>query len=202
MSEDKRNIAGITEDVTPLIIRYRAGDDVAFDKLTSIYRPLIDSMVNHCYAGVPEAFERDDLVQYALLAFSKAALTYNLEQSEVSFGLYAKICIGNSFASKIRSVRKKHPPVLPLDSVFDMADSYDIAGGVIDRENVENLGKLIESNLSDFENTVFRLFAGGFSSSEIAERLGKTEKSVDNAIFRARNKLKKVLNGAYNKGPI
>ena len=196
MSKEKNTVDG-TVDIIPLIKRYRDGDEMAFDKLVSLYRPLIDSMVNHCYSGLSSVFEREDLSQYALMAFSKAALTYNIEQGEVSFGLYAKICIGNSFASKIRSVRKKHPPILPLDSVFDMADPYDVSSGIIECENVEKLSELIKSTLSDFENNVFRLFVGGCSSSEIADRLGKTEKSVDNAIFRARNKLKTVLNGTY-----
>ena len=184
------------EKFAALILSYKDGDETAFDRLVHLYHPLIDSMVNRCFEGLSPYYERDDVQQFALIAFSKAALAYNLKQEKVTFGLYAKICIGNALISKLRSARKHHVEVLPVDSIFDMADSDDIAEEMIDRENAEKLHELIKSTLSDFENEVFKLYAGGYSSSEIADKLGKTEKSVDNAIFRARKKLKTVLNEA------
>ncbi|MBE6538931.1 MAG: sigma-70 family RNA polymerase sigma factor [Ruminococcaceae bacterium] len=196
MNSDKKNeiIQFSSEDITKIINAYRSGDETAFDKLVGIYRPLIESMVSRCYEGLSQYLEKEDARQYALIAFSRAALSYNTEQSKVSFGLYAKICIGNALVSKLRSARKKHIEILPIEGIFDMADPDDISSHIIDRENVGNLSELIRSTLSDFENDVFKLYANGYSSFEIADRLGKTEKSVDNAIFRARNKLKTVLN--------
>ena len=185
-----------------LIEAYRADDETAFDKLAEIYRPLIDSMVARCAEGLSEVCAREDVMQYALIAFSKAILTYKLDQDKVSFGLYAKICIGNALVSRVRAARQNHVEVLPLDGFFDMADSTDVPGDVIDSERVGELHELIRCNLSDFENDVFWLYATGYSSSEIADRLGKTEKSVDNAIFRARKKLKSVLNGTPKRSPI
>lgn len=183
------------EILTALIRSYREGDEAAFDRLVMLYRPLIESMAAGCFEGLSAYCEWEDVLQYALITFSKAALAYNLDQDKVSFGLYAKICIGNALVSKLRSARRKHVEILPIDGVFDMADPDDISGEIIDRENVGKLHELIKSTLSEFENDVFKLYAYGYSSSEIADRLGKTEKSVDNAIFRARNKLKSVLNG-------
>ena len=43
------------------------------------------------------------------------------------------------------------------------------------------------------EWSVFRLFVGGMSYGQIAKILGLNEKSVDNAIRRARSKLKNIL---------
>ncbi len=187
------------ESIAELILSYRNGDQTAFESLAEMYKPLIKSMASGCFDGLSKYYEWDDVLQFALIAFSKAALSYNMEQDGVSFGLYAKICIGNAMVSKLRIARRRNFEILPIDGVFDMADPDDISSEIIDRENVEQLHELIRSTLSEFENDVFRLYASGYSSSEIADRLGKTEKSVDNAIFRARNKLKSVLNGNQNR---
>ena len=185
-SENIKNIESSPEKLTGLIRSYKDGDESAFDCLVHIYSPLIDRLSPY--------YEKEDVRQYALIAFSKAALTYNSDRDKVTFGLYAKVCIGNALISKLRFARKHHVEVLPIEGIFDMADPDDISEDIIDRENVGKLHELIKITLSEFENKVFRLYAGGYSSSEIADRLGKTEKSVDNAIFRARKKLKSVLN--------
>ncbi|MBR4296033.1 MAG: sigma-70 family RNA polymerase sigma factor [Clostridia bacterium] len=193
LSQNNKILADSRGDVRELLLAYRGGDEVAFDSLIKIYHPLIDSMSDSCYLALSAVCEREDVVQDALIAFSKAAISYNIEQDKVSFGLYAKICIGNALVSRVRAVRRKHIEILPIDGIFDMADPEDISNGIIENENIGQLYELIKSTLSDFEYKVFRLVASGCSSSEIADRLGKTEKSVDNAIFRARNKLRSVL---------
>lgn len=199
-SENKTGIFEASpDDLADLIRSFRMGDEAAFDRLAEMYHPLIESMASGCFDGLSHYYEWDDVLQYALIAFSKAALSYNLDQDKVSFGLYAKICIGNALVSKMRLARKKYVEILPIDGVFDMADPEDISREIVDRENAGNLYELIRSTLSDFENEVFKLYAYGYSSSEIADRLGKTDKSVDNAIFRARKKLKKVLNEAQDE---
>lgn len=182
------------EVLTALLHSYRNGEENAFDRLVQYYMPLIDSMVGRCYEGLSPYYERDDVLQFALIALSKAALTYRSEQNKVTFGLYAKICIGNALASRMRSAKKSHVEVFPIEGIFNMADPEDISRSIVERETLSELGELISLTLSAFENEVFGLYVSGYSSSEIAEKLNKTEKSVDNAIFRARKKLKSVLN--------
>ena len=57
-------------------------------------------------------------------------------------------------------------------------------------ERTRELQERIKSNLSDFELQVLRQYLRGASYREIANSLDKSEKSVDNAIMRIRNKLK------------
>ncbi|MBR3966832.1 MAG: sigma-70 family RNA polymerase sigma factor [Clostridia bacterium] len=182
------------ELLTALLRSYKNGDENAFDRLVQYYMPLIDSMVTRCYEGLSPYYERDDVLQFALIALSRAALTYKLEQNKVTFGLYAKICIGNALISKMRSARKSHVEVFPIEGIFNMADPEDISKSIVEKETLNELSELISLTLSGFENEVFGLYASGFSSSDIARKLNKTEKSVENAIFRARKKLKSVLN--------
>ena len=183
-----------SEMLTALLRLYKDGDENAFDRLVQYYMPLIDSMVGRCYEGLSPYYERDDVLQFALIALSRAALTYRSEQNKVTFGLYAKICIGNALVSKMRSARRSHVEVFPIDGIFNMADPEDVSKSILEREALGELSELIALTLSSFENEVFGLYASGYSSSEIAKKLSKTEKSVDNAIFRARKKLKSVLN--------
>ena len=64
---------------------------------------------------------------------------------------------------------------------------------VIDKENVENLEKQIEQELSAFEKQVLDLYMTGMSYSQIAKVLGRDEKSTDNALQRLKSKIKKML---------
>ena len=62
-----------------------------------------------------------------------------------------------------------------------------------DRESARLLAEKMLSLLSSYERRVFRLYVQGVRSADIAELLGKTPKSVDNALSRIKNKLRKVL---------
>ena len=53
---------------------------------------------------------------------------------------------------------------------------------------------LAEKILSGYEMRIFALYAKGARAKEISARIGKSEKSVNNAIFRIRSKLKKQSN--------
>ncbi len=66
---------------------------------------------------------------------------------------------------------------------------------LIDKENVENLEKMLEKELSAFEKEVLDLYMIGMSYSQIAKVLGRDEKSTDNALQRVKMKIK-----IYKKG--
>ena len=57
------------------------------------------------------------------------------------------------------------------------------------KERRLQLEDLIKATLSDYENCVLNLFLDGMSYAEIAGELGKTEKSINNALQRIRTKL-------------
>ncbi|MDE6111264.1 MAG: LuxR C-terminal-related transcriptional regulator, partial [Eubacterium sp.] len=54
------------------------------------------------------------------------------------------------------------------------------------------LTELLQNELSEFENTVLRLHMIGCSYTEIADKLDKKPKAIDNALQRIRKKLKVV----------
>ena len=64
---------------------------------------------------------------------------------------------------------------------------------VIDRENLENLEKKIEDELSSFEKEVLDLYITGMTYVQIAHVLEKDEKSTDNALQRIKSKIKRII---------
>ena len=60
---------------------------------------------------------------------------------------------------------------------------------LIDRENVENLRKQIETVLSPLEKKVFDLYMDGMTYQEIAADMEKSPKSIDNALQRIKGKI-------------
>ena len=166
-----------------IIAKARTGDSEAFAELSRSYTPLIESMTEK-YAVLTEGFgaDKDDVRQEVSLAFYKATMTFDSEQSEVSFGLYAKICIRNRLVSMLRSLRKKR--VKPLKD--NDGDSKRQSASLELRELMKNAPSL----LSKRESTVFSMYVSGFSYADIAQKLMISEKSVDNALFRAKKKLR------------
>ena len=60
---------------------------------------------------------------------------------------------------------------------------------LIDRERVGKIEQYIRQNLSEFEQKVVNLYVDGMNYQQIAKELGKTPKSIDNALQRIKKKL-------------
>ena len=76
---------------------------------------------------------------------------------------------------------------IPEENGSISAEDYYITG-----ESVSMLANILKENLSEYENEVLRLHIVGCNYNEIAKRLSKTPKSVDNALQRIKKKLSTV----------
>ena len=177
--------------IRDLIVQVKRGDQAAFEELLKTFEPLLISMVNRANLKQDE----DDVKQDLTLAFYNAILSYNLTQSEVSFGLYAKVCLNNALVTYLRAIKKKKGlETVPLDDEnFEQIDVDDPFVAVIKSEELRELNRRIAEALSPFETVVWRSYVAGCSSREIAKDLNKDVKSIDNAIFRIRKKLKPLF---------
>ena len=64
---------------------------------------------------------------------------------------------------------------------------------ILDKEGFAiALGK-VRAVLSDLEYRIFELYLGGYSYAEISKQIGRPEKSVDNALRRVKEKLKRIF---------
>ena len=173
-----------------LINAARCGDESAFEALLEIYEPLIDAMSRSFVKLTEDSESHEDLRQEACIAFYKAVQSYDSEQVGVSFGLYAKLCVRNRLISYVRKLRRRES-VLPLEE--RMKAEEDITAGVVAEETYLELYRRIESVLSPYENHVWWLYLSGQTTGAIAAELGKDERSVQNAIYRIRKKLRVEL---------
>ena len=59
----------------------------------------------------------------------------------------------------------------------------------INSEGVRNINSAVESSLSSFERQVIKLYLAGENYLDIALRLNREPKSIDNALQRIRRKI-------------
>lgn len=172
----------------------QSGNNANAEIVIHIYRKVVEQAASK-YKNF--SLEQEDLVQEGMIGLLAAIKSYN-PQKGASFKTYAKICIDNAMQSALRQFRRlKDIPAqniieyneedIPPDSGFLSAEDTFIA-----RESVSLLTKVLQQNLSDFENEVLRLHIVGCSYNEIAKRLSKTPKAIDNALQRARRKLQDI----------
>lgn len=183
-------------DVNTLILRVREGDQQAFSQMLDIYKPLIDSLIfKFCQSELAKSFA-EDLRQEAVVVFYNAILTYEENQSDVEFGLYARICISNALISQIRLINKRSVEQF-VDTVPEVFENNNISSSPVDdivkQENLHLLYRVIKNSLSDFEYIIWHNYMSGKTAKEIAAVMGKNEKSISNAIYRIRRKLRNLL---------
>ena len=181
------------QEIQDLISLFRKGDQQAFNRLLQRYEPLVRTEV-YRYACYTDLFDADEFRQVALIALYRATLNFDLTQSEVEFGLYAKICIANALASHYRSlVRQGHLVDISASLPADVDRGEDPAAEILAEEAAQSLLVRIRKLLSPYENDVWSLYMAGVSAKEIARVLGKEQHSIENAIYRIRCKLRRQL---------
>ena len=183
-------------EINELILNAQKGDENSLNKLISKYEPLMASLLSRSSSIAVSNEDREDLKQEMLIVFCKAVMKYDLNQSEVDFGLYAKICIERAIISQIRAAKRR----LKVESIsigngIDIEDEEDPSAKIIESENLAEILSLINKSLSEYENKVWSLHLSGLGSSVIAKEMNRDVKSIDNALFRIRAKLRRALEG-------
>ena len=182
------------ETVLTLVRAVRSGDRSAFSELLSAYRPLILSQV----ARFSDVCDRDELLQDASLALYRAAFSYRAEAG-VTFGVFARVCIGNALVSVCRRARTE-AGLFSLEEIRETgampmleADGEDPESRLIAREETADLYRAAKDCLSPYEMAVFIRYVRGYTPRQIAPEVARSEKSVSNAIGRILGKLRARL---------
>ena len=146
--------------------------------------------------------DSEDLIQEGTFGLLSAIKNFDPEDGS-SFRTFAEHCIRMRLLSAIKSAsRNKHFPLNDGISLEQLSEesSADLSALsenfrcnpeelVLARESKEELYAAFSRCLSRFEIKVLDLYLEGLSYREIAERLCKSAKSVDNALQRIRQKL-------------
>ncbi len=183
------------ETLIQLIISVRNGDESAFEALCEQYKPLLLSMV-HKYAQMCQGKDvSDDMLQEAKMAFYDAIMAYDINQKGTTFGFFAKRCIRNRLVSYVRALNSKKRPnkVESLEEeMVEKAQEQDTPQDTIFADKIISLAKGI---LSSYEMEILTMYLSGLRAKEISAKKGRSVKSVNNAIYRIKSKLKKRING-------
>ena len=149
--------------------------------------------------------DSEDLIQEGFMGLLKAVRDYN-PQKNASFRTFADLCIRNRLNSAVRAAnRDKHQPLNRYVSApFSLGVSNHTTGFaanpdqlldpealVIGREEFAELTGTWMGLLSGFEAEILGHYLNGLTTREMAAITGKSLKSVDNAVQRARQKLAK-----------
>ena len=150
--------------------------------------PLVRSRAN---AFREKGVEADDLVQEGLIGLLSAIRSYD-ESRGASFETFAYICITNRMKSAVSSAVKRTETV----SLDESQESPDVKADpqeiVLSDDVAERWLDAAVKKLSALEAKVLRLYLAGYSYSQIADAVNASGKTVDNALCRAKNKLRDV----------
>jgi RNA polymerase sporulation-specific sigma factor len=186
-----------------LVLAARSGDEGALTELLTKYRAFARVKARSYFLV---GADREDIVQEGMIGLYKAVRDFNPDM-QTSFRAFAELCVTRQIITAIKTAtRQKHGPlnnyvsfsrpvagdddgervlgdVLPTVAVSDPADL------VISAERIRALQAHFDEVLSDLETEVLRLYVEGKSYQEIAERLQRHVKSIDNALQRIKRKL-------------
>lgn len=171
------------------------GDDESMARLIAAVTPIAKAKASQF--SCPRISD-EDLTQEGMLGFLDAVKSFKPEKG-VPFRAYAEICINNRILSALRFHNNKSNLALSnavsieesgYEPATHVSDPAYIVSGKVDSEIILDI---INNDLSDFEKQVIRRHLLGDTYSQIACALGRSEKSVDNAMQRIRKKIRSKL---------
>ena len=174
-----------------------AGNRMAEEILVARYHRLVRSCARPYFLA---GGDNEDLLQEGMFGLLKAIREYDAAR-DASFYTFAGTCIRNRLYSVLKAASSgKHSPLnqsVPLNpSFFDANPAFaqvDPEVLLIDREKAASLLQSTRKQLSEFEVKILGYYLDGLTCREIAETVGKSPKSVDNAVQRIRRKVARYL---------
>ncbi len=186
-----------------LIELLRLGEDDIIDYIMEKYKPVVRKKTNAMYLI---GGETDDLIQEGMIGLFKAVRDFKKEK-ETSFYHFAELCINRQLYSALEaSNRQKHQPLntyislsveqrengMSLEELLSSQLQESPEQQVIKQELWKDFQSNLWDCLSKMEQQVLHFYLEGDSYTEIAVRLGKPSKSIDNALQRIRNKIENM----------
>lgn len=188
-----------------LLERFHQGEHEIMDYILDKYKNLVRKRAKEMYLIGGEG---DDLIQEGMIGLFKAVRDYRSNR-ETSFFTFADLCISRQIYTAIKaSNRMKHRPLNTYISLYadvrgadgpaedrsliEQLHSLSVENPeaiLIDQENVIRVQKYMAEKLSKLELEVLLLYLSGNEYQEIAKLMGRPQKTVDNALQRARMKL-------------
>lgn len=151
--------------------------------------------------------EKDDFIQEGMLGVVETIRTYRPEKG-IAFGTFLSHCLQDRLVGVlIRCQRQKHRPLnqaLSLDQATSEEGneiflslvatlSPDPLEEIIDKERRRAILRFLDQWLSKLERAAIELYIQGESYATIAQQLREEKKVIDNALNRAKRKIRRQL---------
>ena len=176
-----------------------AGNREAEEQLAERYMQLVRVCARPLFLAGGDS---EDLIQEGTFGLLSAIRQYRPDCG-ASFKTFAEVCVRKRLYSAVKSAsRLKHIPLNDGMSLEQLSEESDLRLSaipallnstpedlVLARESKEELYRALSDRLSKLEKQVLSLYLDGFHYQDIAQRLGKDTKAIDNAVQRIRRKL-------------
>ena len=192
-----------TED---LVLLAQNDDTEALEYILDSFKNLVKSK-SRAYFLI--GADKEDLIQEGMIGLYKAIRDFK-EDKISSFRAFADICITRQIITAVKTAtRQKHIPLnsyISLDKpIFDEENDKTLMDVIkdemnnpedliISKENFHGIGVKLSEILSSLEKDILTLYLQGISYSEIALKLNKPAKSIDNALQRVKKKVDMHIN--------
>ena len=168
------------------------GNNTAFEELSFRYLGIINHIARKFSV---EGYEHNDFVQEGLLGLLFSCRTFDCN-SPATFKSYMSLIVERRFISIIRkSNAQKIIPASNIVNIDEFGDAFeDFTQNpeeiMLCKEYYKSLINKLKSMLSKSEFDVLMLYSQGLSYKQISQKLSISEKSADNALSRARKKIR------------
>ncbi len=196
--QDEKKANNIETDET-LVSMAQAGDKTAEAEILVRYRNLVRFYARKFFLV---GGETEDLIQEGMIGLYQAIGGFKKENGEDrSFKKFASICVWRQIVDAVKKAAgKKNEPLKDYVSIADESVLFtepDPEQLMILNDDRKELNDKMSRILTDTEFKVFTMYMDGRSCAEICEITGKEYKSVDNAVQRSKQKLRKAFQEAH-----
>ena len=177
-----------------LVAEARNGNAEALDRLMVCFKPLVKSKAKDYFLS---GGDMEDLIQEGMIGLYKAVLDFDAAKN-VKFSTFATLCVVRQMQSAIKAAsRNKHLPLNTSISIHNETGIGKLADSrtpnpeetVLGQEAYNDIADFIQQNLSPLELDILTHYLSGKTHAQIAAAVGKSSKTVDNAIQRIRRKI-------------
>ncbi|MDD2218331.1 MAG: RNA polymerase sporulation sigma factor SigH [Eubacteriales bacterium] len=189
-----------------LVEKAQGGDINAQEAIISRYRHMVKSKARMFFIVGADS---EDVVQEGMIGIFKAVRDYRPDKN-ASFKTFAELCISRQIITAVQgATRKKHSPLNQsvslsspthernnketLEMTVTAPQAENPEEVTIMRESIGNIFINASTIFSEFEKEVWRMHLQGKNYLKIAKEMGKSSKSIDNALQRISKKITSFL---------
>ncbi len=203
--------AGLTDE--NIVAMAQGGDNAAIEYLLNKYKNFVRSKARSYFLI---GADHEDIVQEGMIGLFKAVRDYQQDKLS-SFRAFAELCVTRQIITAIKTAtRQKHVPLNSYVSlnkpIYDEESDRTLMDVIIEsraqspeeliigREDMDAMRGRVDKVLSGLEQDVLGAYLDGKSYQEIADKLGRHVKSIDNALQRVKRKLERFMEKTRAEG--